>query len=86
MKINPERRQCAYCKEWFFDQKALDSHLNALSLHCDECGMCFMDAIYHAERYQHTRCFVARCTAKERHHYGQWAADIKAHVRKDHRS
>lgn len=85
-EANMEREMCHICKHWFPDHERLEYHQQEFSAGCEEHRKCMRpeDAMYHASREKHDRCFVRGCYSAFRRE-GDWRASaIVEHIGKYH--
>lgn len=85
-EANPEREMCNICKTWFPDHGKLAYHHQEFSAGCEEHRKCMRpeDAIYHAYKRTHNRCFVRGCYSLYRRE-GDWRPSIiEEHIRRTH--
>ena len=80
MEMNPDRIQCSFCKEWFFNLGARNQHKKDLPFQCNDCGCCFNDVVKHAADKNHSRCFVQGCTYNQRFRYSFSNSEIQNHI------
>lgn len=83
---NTEREQCDICSSWFPDHRKLMYHQQEYSAGCEEHGICIRpeDAIYHATREKHNRCFLRGCSYVYRRE-GDWKPGfVREHVKSAH--
>ncbi|KAH9881902.1 hypothetical protein J1614_001073 [Plenodomus biglobosus] len=85
-EANPEREMCNICKTWFPDHAKLACHRLEFSAGCEEHRKCMRpeEAIYHAYKKKHYRCFVRGCYSLYRRE-GDWRPSIiEEHIRRTH--
>jgi len=63
VEMNPNRAQCSCCRKWFLNSAVLGRHRREAPSGCREHNRCFghSDNFVHAQRHQHSRCFVPGC-------------------------
>jgi hypothetical protein len=86
VSVNQNSVKCCVCNEWFSNESTLHIHRQQFDCCCEEHGNCFAshDAYVHAQKYEHVRCFVPRCTSRYRHETHWQPATVKAHIREAH--
>lgn len=85
-EANLEREQCPTCYVWFSNHEKLRYHQLENPVGCEAHGVCMRleDALWHAMKERHERCFVRGCVSLYRRE-GEWRTwAVEDHVRKWH--
>lgn len=83
---NLEREQCPVCYVWFANHQQLESHQWEYPVGCEVHGVCMRleDALWHATKERHERCFVRECGTVYRREGGWRSRVVEEHVKRWH--